>query len=159
MNSELRWWLLLLTVTTCAVLVCVYLVDRPAAEFFNLHLRHTSSWQLLDDVLESLVLAIAAALFFLLAAGCRLLSGNPLPTWSLKPLLCSFAALWALQLPPSLRQSVAALGPTQLTFKIIYMAFTGGTAASTGVHSLPERHALSRRLQWCPGSSFPNCEL
>jgi len=84
-----RRWLLALTFSVTAVFLSVYYVDRPAAELFNVHIRHTALWDSLNHLLAPFVLVPVAALFFLLGSGYWLLSGRQLSSWTLKPLLCS----------------------------------------------------------------------
>jgi membrane-associated phospholipid phosphatase len=95
-DGRFRRWLLTLALCVSAVLLCVSYVDRPAAEFFNAHVRHTNLWRWLDHSLAPFVLVPVVALLFLLTLGCCLLSGRQLSTWTLKPLLCSWSATWAL---------------------------------------------------------------
>ncbi len=66
------------------------------AEFFNAHIRHTELWGWLDRLLAPFVAIPVAALVFLLGLGCRLLSGRQLRAWSVKPLLVSWSAIWAV---------------------------------------------------------------
>jgi membrane-associated phospholipid phosphatase len=91
-----RRWLLTLALSVIAVLVSVSYVDRPAAEFFNAYVRHTALWGWLDRLLAPFVLIPVVALLFLFSTGCWLLSGRQPGTWTLKPLLCSWSAIWAL---------------------------------------------------------------
>ena len=91
-----RRWLITLALCVIAVLVSESYVDRPAAEFFNTHVRHTELWGWLDRLLAPFVLIPVAALFFLLGMGCRLLSGGRVAAWTRKPLLLSWSAIWAL---------------------------------------------------------------
>ena len=91
-----RRWLIALALCVIAVLVSVAYVDRPAAEFFNTHVRHTELWGWLDHLLAPFVLIPVVALLFLLGSGCWLLSGRQLGAWTLKPLLLSWSGIWAL---------------------------------------------------------------
>jgi len=95
-DGRFRPWLLTLALCVIAVLVSVSYIDRPVAVFFNAHVSHTELWVWLDHFLAPFVLIPVAALLFLLALGCWLLSGRQLSTWTLKPLLCSWSAIWAL---------------------------------------------------------------
>jgi len=91
-----RRWLLTLAFCVVAVVVSVYYVDRPAAEFCNTYVRHTESWVWLNRLLAPFRLIPVAALCFLLGAGAWLLSGRQLGDWTAKPLLCSWSAISAL---------------------------------------------------------------
>jgi membrane-associated phospholipid phosphatase len=95
-QSGFRRWLFALAWCVIAVLVSVSYVDRPAANFFNTHVRHTELWGWLAHLLGPLVLIPVAALFFLLGLGCWVLSGRHPRGWTLKPMLCSWSAIWAL---------------------------------------------------------------
>lgn len=76
--------------------MCVAYVDRPIAEFFDAHFRHTEWWRYLDNFLAPLVWVVVAALFFLLGAGGWVISGRKLAAWTTTPLLCSWSAIWGL---------------------------------------------------------------
>jgi membrane-associated phospholipid phosphatase len=91
-----RTWLVALALCAVAVLLSVAYVDRPAAELFNTHIRHTELWGWLDHSLAPFVLVPVIALFFLLGTGLWLLSGRQIGAWARKPLLCSWSSTWAL---------------------------------------------------------------
>jgi membrane-associated phospholipid phosphatase len=91
-----RRWLMMLALCVVAVLVSVSYVDRPMAEFFNARIRHTELWGWLDRLLAPFVAIPVVALVFLLGLGCRVLSGRQLRAWTVKPLLVSWSAIWAL---------------------------------------------------------------
>jgi len=93
---EFRRWLPTLALCVLAVMVSVSYVDRPVAVYVDTHVRHTGWWGLLGHFLAPLVLVPVAALVFLLGSGCWLLSGRQLGAWTLKPMLCSWSATWAL---------------------------------------------------------------
>jgi membrane-associated phospholipid phosphatase len=95
-RSEFRRWQYALSVCVIAVVVCVMYVDRPAAEFFNMHVRHTGVWEWIGRLLAPFEVVPVAALFFLLGSGCWVLSGRQLAGWTSKPLICSWSAVWAL---------------------------------------------------------------
>ena len=78
-RSEFRRWQYALSVCVIAVVVCVMYVDRPAAEFFNMHVRHTGVWEWIGRLLAPFEVVPVAALFFLLGSGCWVLSGGSLP--------------------------------------------------------------------------------
>jgi membrane-associated phospholipid phosphatase len=94
-NVALRSWLFAFAATAIAVVVCIAYIDRPAAEFFNTHLRHTTTWIRLDRALAPLDLVVVAALLFLFGSGIFVMSGRRLGSWTRTPLLCSWAAMWA----------------------------------------------------------------
>jgi uncharacterized membrane protein len=79
-----------------AVALCVAYVDRPVAEFFDSHVRHTELWYYVDLFLAPFALVVVAALFLLLAAGVWVLSGRKLAAWTSTPLLCSWSLMWGL---------------------------------------------------------------
>src|SRR5258708_4318051 len=95
-ESGFRGWLVTFALGVIAVLVSVSNVDRPTAEFFNTHVRHTELWKWLDRLLAPFVLVPVVALLFLFGVGCWLLTGLRLSVWTLKPLLYSWSAVWAL---------------------------------------------------------------
>jgi membrane-associated phospholipid phosphatase len=95
-ERESRLWLLTSALCVIAVVVSVSYVDRPAAVLFNTYVRHTELWGWLNRLLAPFVLVPVAALIFPLGLGCWLLSGRQIGTWALKPLLCSWSAIWAL---------------------------------------------------------------
>src|SRR5260370_38339817 len=95
-ESGFRRWLLTFALCVIAVLVSVSYVDRPTAEFFNTHVRHTELWKWLDRLLAPFVLVPGVALLFLFGVGCWLLTGLRLICWALKPLLYSGGSVWAL---------------------------------------------------------------
>ena len=94
-NVTFRNWVLAFVVTLIAVVVCIAYVDRPVAEYFDLHLRHTSTWVWLDRALAPLNLVVLMALLFLFGCGTWVISGRLLRSWTRTPLLCSWAAMWA----------------------------------------------------------------
>ncbi len=94
-KAVLRNWCLAFAATAIMVGVCIAYVDRPAAEFFDLHLRHTAVWVWLDRALAPLDLTVVMALLFLLGCVIWASSGRLLPLWTRTPGLCSWAAVWA----------------------------------------------------------------
>ena len=94
-KAALRNWLLAFAATAIPVVVCIAYVDRPVAEFFDEHLRHTNYWVWIQRALAPLDLAVAIALFFLLGCGIWTRSGRVLASWTRTPRLCSWAAMWA----------------------------------------------------------------
>lgn len=95
-HAAFRRWLLAFAFCAAAVVVSIYYIDRPAAVFFNTHVRPTELWGWLNHLLAPFVLVPVAALLFLLGLGCWRLSGRQLGAWTLEPLLCSWSAIWAL---------------------------------------------------------------
>jgi membrane-associated phospholipid phosphatase len=94
-KAALRFWLLAFAATAIPVAVCIAYVDRPVAEFFDEHLRHTTSWVWIQRVLAPLDLVVAVALLFLLGCGIWTALGRALASWTRTPRLCSWAAMWA----------------------------------------------------------------
>jgi len=94
-NIAFRNWLFAFAATAIAVVVCIAYVDRPVAEFFDGHLRHTATRVWLDRALAPLGLAVVMALLFLFGCGNWVMSGRLLGSWTRSPLLCSWAAIWA----------------------------------------------------------------
>ncbi|MGP8227694.1 MAG: phosphatase PAP2 family protein [Terracidiphilus sp.] len=88
-------WIIAFAVTAIIVVVCIVYVDRPAAEFFDTHLRHTAAWVWITRTLAPLDLTVAMALLFVLGCVIWTSSGRLLPLWTRTPLLCSWAAIWA----------------------------------------------------------------
>lgn len=95
-KSEFRVWLLVFIGTVIVVIVCMAYVDRPAAEFFERHVRHTALWVWVRWALAPFDAFVLAALFFLLGCGGWVFSGRPLRSWMRAPLLSSWAAMWAV---------------------------------------------------------------
>jgi hypothetical protein len=91
-----RRWLLALALCAISVLVCIWYVDRPAAEFFNSNVRPYPAWIWLDRLLAPLVAVPVAALLFQFGAGLWLLIGRRLASWTLTPLVHSSGTIWAI---------------------------------------------------------------
>lgn len=94
-NIVFRNWLFAFAATAIAVVACIAYVDRPVAEFFDGHLRHTTTWVWLDRALAPLDLVVVTAFLFLFGCGTWVMSGRLLSSWTRTPLLCSWAAMWA----------------------------------------------------------------
>lgn len=103
-NLPFRRFLLTLALCALSVVTCVYYFDRPAAEYFNVHVRPFDLWILLNRLLAPLVVIPVAALFFQFAAGLWLLSGRRLASWALTPLLFSSGTIWAISAEFVLKQ-------------------------------------------------------
>ena len=94
-NFRGAWWLAFAGCVV-SVLVSIAYVDRPVAEFAYAHWRHSALYVAANGFLWSLPLALIVALALLFAAGVRAYAGRPLGAWSETPLLCAWAAVWAL---------------------------------------------------------------
>lgn len=95
-NAAFRRWLIALVLCATMVALCMAYVDRPLVEFFEAHVRHTALWVWLDLPLHPIGLIVFAALIFLCGCGIWTISGRPLGGWTESPLLCSWAAMWAV---------------------------------------------------------------
>jgi membrane-associated phospholipid phosphatase len=95
MSHNLRNWLLTFAATVIAVTVCVIFLDRPVAEFVEQHVRHTLMWIWITRALAPVASVVVVAFVFIFGCGIWLLSGRSLPSWTQKPLLGSWAAMWA----------------------------------------------------------------
>ncbi len=84
-----RRFLLALALCAISVPVCICCLDRPAAEYFNSHVRPFAIWIWLNRLLEPLVVIPVVALLFQFGAGVWLLCGRRLASWTLTPLLYS----------------------------------------------------------------------
>jgi membrane-associated phospholipid phosphatase len=91
-----RIWLLTLALSAISILLCIGYIDRPAAEFFNAHVRPYAVWDWLNYLLAPLVIIPIAALLFQFGAGCWLLTGRRLAMWTRTPLLYSWGVIWAI---------------------------------------------------------------
>jgi membrane-associated phospholipid phosphatase len=96
LNNALRRWLLTFAAMVVLVLLCMAYVDRPMAEFLERHVRHTEARIWVRRALAPFDLFVVAALFFLLGCGAWIISGRTLSSWARTPLLCSWAAMWAV---------------------------------------------------------------
>ena len=145
-NIAFRNWLLAFAATAIAVVGCIAYIDRRVAEFFDGHLRHTTTWVWLDRALAPLDLAVVTALLFLLGCGTWVMSGRLLSSWTRKPLLCSWAAMWATTADIILKRIFgrASPDPTYIQnhlygFRLLHggphwQSFPSGTAAiSAGI--------------------------
>ena len=89
---SLRQWLAALV--TCAVLlvVCIWLVDLPVAQFMHAHVGPSKSIAL---ALNSVLLFIPFSAVVLLACGCAALAGPALPRWAEALMTAGFSLMWA----------------------------------------------------------------
>ena len=94
-KTVLRNWCLAFAATAIMVGVCIAYVDRPVAEFFNLHLRPTATWVWIVRALAPLELTVAIASLFVLGCVIWASFGRLLPLWTRTPRLCGWAAVWA----------------------------------------------------------------
>jgi membrane-associated phospholipid phosphatase len=76
--------------------VCIWYVDRAAAEFFNSYVRPYPVWAWLNRLLAPLVVIPVAALLFEFGVGFWLLFGRRPASWTLTPLLYSSGTIWAI---------------------------------------------------------------
>jgi membrane-associated phospholipid phosphatase len=95
-KTAFRKWLIAFASTAIAVVICDAYVDRPVANFFEQNVRHTIAWSWIERALSPLDYIVLAALMFLLVCGLRAMFGGALATWTHAPLLCSWAAMWAV---------------------------------------------------------------
>jgi len=95
-RTAFRAWLLAFALCAIAVIVCIAYVDRPLAEFLELHVRHTEFWVWLQRALRPFALVVVAALVFLFGCGVWLVSGRQLRPWTDTPQLYSWATIWAV---------------------------------------------------------------
>ncbi len=103
-SHAFRNWLIAGAVTVIATLVCVAYIDRPLAEFFDLHVRHTVVWNGLYAALFPLGLVPVVAMLFLFGCGAWVLSGRSLPQSTWAPMLCSWATMWAIAVETILKR-------------------------------------------------------
>lgn len=95
-EGALRRWLAALLMCAAATGLCIAYVDVPCALFLDAHVRHTEFWVWLNLVLYPFVLMVPVALFFLFGCGLWVISGRRLAPVTEDPLLCSWAAMWAI---------------------------------------------------------------
>jgi membrane-associated phospholipid phosphatase len=95
-KAAFRYWLWAFVLCVVAVGLCLAYVDRPLAEWLEAHVRHTEFRAALNIALYPFLLAVVAALFFLLGCGVSLISGHSLRPWATLPILCSWSTMWAV---------------------------------------------------------------
>lgn len=113
-SSRFPWWLAGLALCALLVAVCARYVDRPIADFFEVHFRQTEGWQWLSHALDLFPLLVATALACLFLAGLWILSGRRLAAWSFVPIECSWATMWALGTERVLKSVFGRPGPDPL---------------------------------------------
>lgn len=91
-----RRWLPALALSATSVVVCICYLDRPAAEFFNSHVRPYAIWTWLNRLCASLVVIPVVALLFQFGAGLWLICDRPLASWTRTTLLYSSGTIWAI---------------------------------------------------------------
>jgi membrane-associated phospholipid phosphatase len=95
-RSRICAWLIAFAICVTLILICVVYVDRPSAEFFERHFRHTQGWVWLNRAFMPLNGVVVLAFCFVLGCGAWRVSARPLPAWTATPLLCSWAAMLGL---------------------------------------------------------------
>jgi membrane-associated phospholipid phosphatase len=103
-RSPLQIWLLALLACAAAVVLSVVYIDRPVADFVEIHLHQLTLIAVIIRVLGPLKLVVVAGFAFLFGCGCQLLAGRRLPVWTRIPLLCSWSMVWALAATVVLKQ-------------------------------------------------------
>jgi membrane-associated phospholipid phosphatase len=138
MPHDLAYRRFLPALALCAgsVLVCVYYLDRPAAEYFNAHVRPFAVWTWLNRLLAPLIVIPVAALFFQFAAGLWLLLGRRLASWTQATLLYSSGAIWALSAEFILKQ-IFGRGSPNPTYLVNHLYGFRFLSASEGWSSFP----------------------
>ena len=141
-RSAFRYWFLALFICAGLVVLCIAYVDRPLALWLEAHVRHTEFWTVLNLALYPLLLVVAAAFLILLGCGVWRMTGRPLSSSTLVPLLCSWATIWALAATDAILKPVFGRGRVDPTFvrdhlsgfhflhgQTYWDAFPSGTAA------------------------------
>ncbi len=124
-----------------SVLVCIGYVDRPAAEFFNAHVRPSSVWQWLNRLLELLVVIPVAALLFQFGAGSWMLFGRRLASWAQTALLYSSGTIWAISAEFVLKQ-IFGRGSADPTYLVYHLYGFRILHANVGWTSFPSGTAV-----------------
>lgn len=139
MDEARTWqsWLLAFIVCGLVTAACILYVDRPLAEFFELHTQHSTLWVAVDRAFPIFDAVVVAALLFLIACGIRVLSGHPLSSWTQTPLLCSWSAMWAVSADIIFKQIFGRLGPDAAYVQYNHYGF----------------HPFQTRLHW---AAFPS---
>jgi len=104
-----RGWLLALICCVAGTVASILYIDQPLASFFAAQVAHTAAGYWLDRLLGLLVVLPVAALLFLLACGCWLISGRSLAAWMRPVLPCAWSATWALAAEFAFKQMFARL--------------------------------------------------
>jgi len=142
MPNHLAYRRLLLPLALCAisVLVCIFYVDRPVAEFFNAHVRPHAVWTWLNRLLAPLVVVPVAALLFQFAAGFWLLFGRRLASWTQALLLYSSGTIWAIAAEFIFKQ-IFGRGSPDPTYLASHLYGFRFLHAAGGWRSFPSGHA------------------
>ena len=135
-ETRYRRWQLATGICSATTLLSITYVDRPVADFLNTHIRSTSLWVYLGDLLAPFSLVAVSGLLALLVSGGVLLSGRSLPGWSTTPIICSWSIVWALA--------------AQIIFKDIFGRASTATYVQSHLYEFRYFHASSG---W---NSFPS---
>lgn len=138
MRNDLTYRRLLLLLALCgfSVLVCIFYLDRPAAEFFNAYVRPYAVWTWLNRLLAPLVVIPVAALLFQFSAGLWLLCGRRLTSWAQTTLLYSSGTIWAIAAEFVLKQ-IFGRGSPEPTYLANHLYGFRFLHASQGWSSFP----------------------
>ena len=138
MPKDLAYRRFLPALALCAVSVlsCIYFLDRPAAEYFNAHVRPFAVWTWLNRLLAPLIVIPLATLFFQFAAGLWLLFGRRLASWTQTALLYSSGTIWAVSAEFILKQIFGRASPNP-TYLVNHLYGFRFLSASEGWSSFP----------------------
>jgi membrane-associated phospholipid phosphatase len=136
-----RRFLLALAICALSVLVCIGYLDRPAAEFFNAHVRPYSVWPWLNRLLTLLVVIPVAALVFQFGAGLWMLFGRRLASWAQTSLLYSSGTIWAITTEFVLKQ-IFGRGSADPTYLVSHLYGFRFLHAGDGWTSFPSGTAI-----------------
>ena len=95
-KARFHAWLLMLATTIFFVILSIAYLDRPTAEFFDIHVRPSMLWVWVARCLAPLQLVVVTALLFLIGCGAWVVSGRALSEATRVALLCSWATMWAV---------------------------------------------------------------
>jgi len=128
-NVLYRRFLLALVLCAASVLACIGYLDRPAAEFFNAHVRPYSVWGCLNRLVTLLGVIPVAALLFQFGAGLWMLQGRRLASWAQTALLYSSGTIWAIAAEYVFKQIFgrSSADPTYLTHHLYGFRFLHAT--------------------------------
>lgn len=100
----MRGWLIALVLCAAATGASIAYADIPVALFLDSHVRHTQFWGWLNLAIHPIPLVVIGAMVFLFGCGMWRISGRALGSWTVVPLLCSWAAMWAVAAEHILKQ-------------------------------------------------------